>query len=545
MAKHSFIIVILCTLLSTTATAEMEPSPTDSLELTAPGSELRDDSVCDLPQLESESDEYVFEHIPHEQEPFACRFLEAAPTVLTWPATPLSKTFEWLLHAEHVTLKTELDEAPIGMQQVTERPELLFEWNEQFLKAGFLNQGTTLPTGAVWRPSLWIFGQYRTAYQYQDATIRNRRVSEWANRLDLFGQVNLSGTERLLVGIRPLDEEIRNRRVFSGYDFYNDRSVDGWNGDVQTLFFEGDFGEIFPCLDINDSRWLDWGFSVGRMPLLAQQGLLINEDLLDAVTLTRNTIYGDDLLNLRMTGVYAWSGINRNSPTNQPNDYDPTSRMVALLTERDFQHTTVNLDAVYVYGNDLVTGDLLTFGVSAIQRHYGYHNTYNSSLHVLGSYPTQGVTPYADQGILLFGQTSWTPHHTYDLVYVNTFWAIDQFTSPARGPLQGGPLGQTGLLFAGTQLGQFAAPLAVRTDDIAGASLGYQLFFNGTRDQVVCEVGGYRETKSRGRDAAIGTMVRYQKAIGHRMVGIVDGSVTKRESTNVTPGARAELLIKF
>ena len=51
------------------------------------------------------------------------------------------------------------------------------------------------------------------------------------------------------------------------------------------------------------------------MPILAQQGLLINEDMIDAVTVTRNTIYGGDILNLRMTSVYAWDRINRNSPT--------------------------------------------------------------------------------------------------------------------------------------------------------------------------------------------------------------------------------------
>ena len=66
-------------------------------------------------------------------------------------------------------------------------------------------------------------------------------------------------------------------------------------------------GEIFPCLDLLDQRGLDFGFSVGRMPLSAQQGLLINEDLVDAVTLTKNTISGNGILNLRVTGVYAWN----------------------------------------------------------------------------------------------------------------------------------------------------------------------------------------------------------------------------------------------
>ena len=489
-------------------------------------------------------DEGVIEEPPLEDESWIHEILEATPTALTWPAAPLSETFHCLLHADHDIVTTELSDEPIGLNSIPPRPPLILEWNEQFFDSGWLEQGVVLPTGAVWRPSIWIFGQFRSAFQYQDATARSRREADWANRLNLFGQLNLTGTERVVVGLRPLDEEVGNRRVFSGYDFHEGKSTDGWNGDFQTLFFEGDFGEIFPCLDLLDQRGLDFGFSVGRMPLSAQQGLLINEDLVDAVTLTKNTISGNGILNLRVTGVYAWSGLNRNSPTSRPNDYDPSSEMIALLTETDFYRSTINIDAAYVHGNDATTGDLVAFGASAIQRIHGYHNSYNTSFNVLGSYPTSGLTPYADQGTLIFSQLSWTPHHTHDLIYLNGFWAIDQFTSPARGPLQGGPLGQTGLLFSGSGVGAFNAPLPIRTNDITGVSLGYQLFYDKSRQQVVCEIGGYRETKS-DRNSAIGTMIRYQKAIGQRVVTILDGVITKQESENVTPGARAELLIKF
>lgn len=486
----------------------------------------------------------LIEEPPREDEPWFHNFLEATPTALTWPATPLSEVFQCLTRAEHDKVTSELSDVPTGLNPIPPRPPLILELNEQFLDAGWLEQGIILPTGAVWRPSLWVFGQFRSALQFQDAIARTRRVADWANRFDLFGQINLTGTERIVAGLRPFDEEAGNRRIFSGYDFHGGSFVDGWNGDFQTLFFEGDFGEIFPYLDLLDQHGLDYGFSVGRMPLSAQQGLLINEDQIDAVTLTKNTISGNGILNLRVTGVYSWSGINRNSPTTRPNDYDPSSQMVALLTESDLYRSTINLDAAYVYGDDLITGDLFAFGASAIQRLHGYHNTYNSSFNVLGSYPVNRITPYADQGTLLFSQLSWTPHHTHDLVYINGFWAIDQFTSPARGPLQGGPLGQTGVLFSGSGVGAFNAPLAIRTNDIVGMSLGYQLYYDDSRQQVVCEVGGYRQTKST-RTAAIGSMVRYQRSIGQRVVGIWDVAITKREGNHVTPNARAELLIKF
>lgn len=485
----------------------------------------------------------MFVEFPHEEPSRLQKAVEFIPTLLDKPVEPLGHFFEQIIGAEHDHVKTELDEVPIELSPVPQRPPLILEWNERFLGSGPLSRGIEMPTGAVWRPSLWVFGEFRTAVQYFDRQRGVDPTTEWANRLDLFGQLNLTGTERVLVGLRPLDEERGGARNFSGYDFHNGEWTDGWNPDVQTLFFEGDFGEIFPGLDPYDSKMLDVGFSVGRMPLLAQQGLLINEDMIDAVTATRNTLYTNNNLNLRMTGVYSWRGLNRNSPTDRANDFSLDSKMIAFLTESDFLHRTVNLDAAYIYGDDAF-GDLFAFGASSIQRHHGFHNTYNTSVHLLASFPDGPTTDYADQGELFFMQTSWTPHHTEDLVYFNTFLAIDQFTSPTRGPAMGGPLGQTGILFAGIGLGNYAAPIGVRTNDIAGASVGYQLFFDHTREQVIWEVGGAKETEGVSR-GALGTAVRYQKAIGQHMIFVVDGFVSKQEGQDVSQGARTELRIKF
>jgi hypothetical protein len=481
---------------------------------------------------------------PHERPPLIHSLIETVPQVATWPSGPLAHFFSDVLCAEHVALESALEEEPFGLKPIPDRPPLLIEWNDKFLAPGWLNQGIPMPTGTIWRPALWVFGQYRSAYQYFDSNRSSDPISEWANSLDLFGQVNLSGTERVLIGLRPLDEEYDNRREFASYDFRNGDWIDGGNADFQTLFFEGDFGEVFPFLDPYDSYFLDYGFSVGRMPLIAQQGLLLNEDRTDSVTLTRNTLNGLGNLNLRVSGVYSWNQLNRNSPTGRPNTIDPDSQMFALLTESDYYHNTINVDAVYVESSNATIGDLFAFGVSAIRRNYMFHNTYNTSLHVLASFPNGPTTPFSDQGELLFAQTSWTPHHTEDLIYLNGFWAIDQFTSPARGPLTGGPLGQTGLSFAAPGLGRAGAPISNATNDVVGASLGYQWFFDETRQQVVWEVGGRKETDGNSR-GAIATTMRYQRALGQHWIFVLDGFVAKQESVPISSGARSEILIKF
>jgi hypothetical protein len=475
------------------------------------------------------------EHACEEESCLPEHFFEA----LEAPAEPLADFFACLLCAEHYEVHEELSEHATGLLPVGNRPDLLLESNERFLAAGELSEGIVLPTCAVWRPSFWVWGTYRSAIGHRNNQ-RGRNFTEWANRLDLFGQLNLTGTERVLVGMRPLDEEVDGRRRrFSGYDFTDGRTLDGWNSDIQTLFFEGDFGEIFPTLDPEDLGGLDFGFSVGRQPMSFQQGLLVNEDMIDALTVTRNTLNGDGNLNMRLTGVYAWKEISRNNGV-----VDPNAEMVGLFTESDFLSSTVNADIAYV-DSKTAMGSVVTAGLSAIQRVEGAHNIYNSSLHVLWSVPTERETVESGRGVLLFSQLSWTPHHREDLVYLNTFWAIDQFTSAARGPLMGGPLGQTGILFASPALGQFGAPLSNQASAAFGGSLGYQLFFDSIiGQQVVFEVGGRKDTNGI-HQGEIGSAVRYQKRLNGNWILLVDGFGTWRENEGVGPGARIEMFAKF
>jgi hypothetical protein len=476
--------------------------------------------------------------LPEEEHVGNWEILEPVFDLLETPIDPLGELFGGLLGAKHLETHSELNPHPIGLQPIPQRPDLLLEWNEKFLGPGELAQGIETPTGAIWRPSFWVFGTYRSALGYRDNR-RGRNFTEVANRLDLFGQLNLSGTERVLVGLRPLDYEVGNRRVFSGYDFHDGDSINGFNSDIQTLFFEGDFGEIFPSLDWFDHKQLDYGFSVGRQPMSFQDGLLINEDMMDAVTVTRNTLNGDGLLNLRATGAYAWENINRNN--NMP---DPDAQLVGLFTEADFEHYTVSIDAAYVDSPSRF-GSLFAVGASADRRFHGFHNTYNSSAHILTSVPTQNETAASGRGTLLFHQLSWTPHHREDLVYVNTFWAIDQFTSPARGPLMGGPLGQVGILFAAPALGQFGAPLSNQASEAYGGSIGYQLLFNSIIDsQVIVEVGGRKDTNNLNQ-GELGTALQYQQKLNEHWLLRVDGFLTVRETEGVGPGTRFEVLAKF
>ena len=428
------------------------------------------------------------------------------------------------------------DESPaeIDPEDMPKRPRLLIEWGNPFLGSGDIKPGLELPGGAVTQPSLWVFGTYRTAVQaFNQGLTGSPTVSEWANRLDIYANLQLTGTERILFGMRPLDEDGR----FSGYNFGPDGTdgrVSAYSADITTLFFEGDIGEMFPDIDPQDSSAFDLGVSVGRQPLFYQEGMLIDEDIIDAAGITRNTLLPKGGSDLQVSFVYAWGRISRNDNIDRSGQ-----NLFGIFTAWDFPKTTINADVVYVNDSQGST-DGLFFGLSGVQR-IGHFNT---SFRVLGSWALEQESLAVSDGWLLFSEVSLTPPWTHDNVYLNAYWGINDFASAARGETLGGPLGRVGILFAAVGLGRYGAPLSNRPNNSAGGALGYQWFFDDTRGQIVFEAGGRVGTETISPTiGAIGA--RYQQAIGQHMVLQLDvfGSLVHNGQEGY--GTRCELRFEF
>jgi hypothetical protein len=400
---------------------------------------------------------------------------------------------------------------PLQLEGFPQRPRPILEIGQNFLGTGTLSQGIKLPTGAVWQPYFMLFGTLRNGLNSFDTG--SEQLTEWANRFDLFGNLYLTFTERILVGFRPLDRDGR----FTGVTFQPSQLENGFtdefNFELQTLFFEGDFAEIFPNLDKNDKHGLDYGFSVGRQLISFQEGMLINDNI-DAVGITKANWKLPSAVNFRWTLVYGWNQLNRNfnqNPTTVRNE-DNSASLLGLFTETDWRKSTVAIDLAYVNADDL-TGDGLFFGLSSVQR----MGKYNTSFRALGSLPIGDETLHNSGGALLFSEISWTPHGNHNLVYLNSFWGIDNFRSASRDPATGGPLGRTGILFAAVGLGRYGAALSNDASESFGGSLGYQMFFAHTRRQLILELGGRYATNDFGqRAAAAGGS--YQIAVGRRWV---------------------------
>ncbi len=421
---------------------------------------------------------------------------------------------------------------PLKTDEVPDRPEGLIEIGDKFLGNNAPPAGFTLPTGAVWQPSLFVYGSYRTALQTFQKN--QKTTTEWANRLDLFANLRLTGTERVLVGFRPFDKDGK----FAGYDFEadndNDWREEGLNMDIQTLFFEGEIGEIFPGLDPDDNGYWDIGFAVGRQPINIQDGFMIN-DVFDSVGFVFNGFQFPGAAYWKITTLYGWNELHRHN-----NKEDRSAHLIGLFNEVEFLKSTVNFDVAYVASDN--DDDGLYLGLSSVQR----LGIFNTTFRVNTSIAMEEESAQMREGTLFFGEVSMTPQGTDDLAYVNAFWGIDEYSSAGRGPSNGGPLGRTGILFAAVGLGGYKPALSNDADKSFGGALGYQKLFNGGWQQLIVEVGGRQSTSGNDSATGIAAAMSYKQRLGNHTILRSDAFGADFENDdNLGYGFRSELQFKF
>jgi len=384
-------------------------------------------------------------------------------------------------------------------------------------------------------------------------------LAEGTGRFDLFGNLYLTPSERVVIGFRPLDQDGRFTRFTLHQDpepeedseEFEEDFEDELNFGIRTLFFEGDLGELLPNLDRDDSSIMDIGVSVGRQPLSLQDGLLLNEDAIDMVGLTRANIKAFGTINTRITGLFGWGDIDR--PMAGSNLPDDDAMLFGLMTETDTEKRTIQLDVMYVTAEDSVgsAGTGVYAGLGSTRRIGHYNNTFR----VVGSFPAGDEGLANSQGVLVHNQFGWTPYHSYNYVYINTFVGINEYRSAVRGPSAGGPLGRTGILYAAVGLGRYGAALTNRSDRAVGGSVGYQMFFAKTRQQLILEGGGTFQYSEPDEDEtpefvpqsdAVAGAARYQIAVGRRGVVVLDGfTAYDLDASEITFGGRFEILIKL
>jgi hypothetical protein len=425
---------------------------------------------------------------------------------------------------------------PLSPDTFPARPAPIVEIGQNpFLGNGYIAPGFTIPTGAVWQPVFIVYGDVRTALQTFDNGIT--QTTEWANRMDLFGNLYLTPTERFLVGFRPFDTNNQAvNGVASGYRFKpgDGNWVNALNGKLTTGFFEGDFGELFPNLDPKDTKSLDYGYAIGRQNLVLQDGLLVNNTM-DAIGITRSSLFLFGSNASHVTALYGYDNLNRGNNLK----YDD-AHFYGLSSSWDYVNSTVDIDADYVTAPDRSGGDGFYAGVGVTRRFVFI----NMTARVLTSQAIDKQSGAVGTGTLLFSQLSFSPPRGDDEIYVDTFLGLDHFTSAARDPEVGGPLGQVGLLFANVGLGSYGSPLSNQAANCVGTAIGYQMYFAKRRNQLILEMGGRTDTKGLGA-TKVGVDATWQEAMGRHLVLVFAGFAGTQEMVGRSYGLRSELEAKF
>ena len=422
------------------------------------------------------------------------------------------------------------------------RPKLLVEKGDAFLGVGNLSAGFEVPViGAVWQPRLWAFLIYRTALQtYNNGTPTSERETEWAHRLDLFVNLQLTGTEKILLGIRALDDNRPNRFTRYTFDGRNEGFNKFFRANIETFFFEGDLGSLIPNLDNAGIKPIDIGFTIGRQPIAFQKGMLIN-DTVDAIGIVRNNLVFPYTSNLRISGMWAFNRLDRNDAARNANE-----NMFGLFTAIDAHVSTFNLDLIYV--NDSKGADGFYVGASAIQRIRSLDNL-TTALRVNSSFALENEVGgnVIGNGTLISLELSKVPHGSDDLMYFNPFIGIGNFTQAGREAIVGGPLANLGILFASPSLSTYVSELNGFTKNVVGAALGYQAFFDHKRRNVILEVAGrhtYKKARGTGIDQ-LGFGVQVQQAIGRRIQLQFEAFYALNSGQQDGAGARAEFQVVY
>jgi hypothetical protein len=427
-------------------------------------------------------------------------------------------------YSDEVTGLTERDDLPM-------RPVPFIELWQDYVNQGPYEHEFELPTGMVVSPGLIVYGVAQTGIEYTENGEADH-TTEWVNTLSLFANLTLSGTERILVGMTPLNREsgAKSRYRFEPTSEWHNES----RARLSTAFFEGELSEMFPKLDMGGFLPMDWEIAFGRQAVLSQAGVLIN-DSMDSLALTRSTIPYPGTSFARLGGLVAVNGVHRKN-----NKDDINANLFALFSETQFHHSTAELDFVYIESED-AKGDQFNVGGSWVRQYILFDHAVDTTTRIAQSYTPDEETAFVSNGTLLYSSIAFAPKRTDNILYINTFGALNSYAPASR--QAGGPLGIVGLLFSGNGLA--GAAINNGGNDAYGGSIGYQMFFSGAlRSNLIIEAGGKVDNTSGGVNRA-GAQIRYSQAWGRRLFFEVGGYGVAQESMSEGYGIRTKINVIF
>ncbi len=408
----------------------------------------------------------------------------------------------------------------------------------------FYGDGIT-PRGRNWfgdtnlaRPKFYLYGDYRTGI----AAGRNAggRTDNWANRLNLDMDLQLTDTERFHGFVGPLDNNgafTRWERVAGDFRFRNEIDFTPTTG-----YFEGDLGAMLGGATGQSSPF-ELPFTVGLVPLLFQNGIWME----DAVTGAAFS------LPARHSRLLNWSNYDAtffavfdqlNSAAFGGDEHAAQAFGTAWFIEAYGGY----IESGYAYVNDRNNSDRSYHNMTASFTRR-YFDRISNSVRVIVN--TGQDLPKADRtadGALLLVENSLVTSSPLTVVpYANFFVGWDRPQSVARAGVSGGILRNTGINFDTDGLNGFAT-LDPTASDTAGGSVGIDLLGEDLNRQWLLELSyltPHGDANAQVPDDQLATGTRYQFPISNWSLMRFDAMYGWRSGLEDVYGTRMEYRWKF
>ena len=377
-----------------------------------------------------------------------------------------------------------------------------------------------------------------------DGGTGGKKQSQIAARLNLDMDLALTATERIHGATRPLD---KGGKSFTRYDVsgaVKNKFTHSLDFDLDTLFFEGDLGQITGGLRGKPARF-DMPIAFGKLPFVAQNGVWF-EDAFDgaAFSIAAKNIPKWDVSNTDLTFFGGWAQLTT--------DATPGSSKTGVFGLAGFADARKG----YIeYGYGYVNADNSDLSYNNVTAAFTrrYFGRLANSVRVIGNFGQKGLsTGKTADGVLFLVENSLTPKYlklaqanqSNFVPYLNLFAGFKSPQSLARGGDSGGVLRNTGITFESD--GMTAYPtLDAKAHDTYGGALGLEYLFD-LAHQIVVEgsvVQRRGDSKLPGNEYGIG--VRYQQPISPDLIIRFDAMKGFLQGQKDIYGVRAELRLKF
>ena len=423
----------------------------------------------------------------------------------------------------------------------TQRP--LIEWGVPFYGSGDLPvPSERFGATNLSSPRFYVYGDYRVGFAQNELVDEEKTVL--AHRLNLELDLWLTSTERVHAFIGPFQEDARFMRLEDG-EFFEE--LDLFQADTDTLFFEGDLGQIIGGFD-GDYAPFDMPVTFGLVPLLFQNGVWA----LDAIVGGAVTIPAQNspVLDWSNYDVTLFAGFDRVSSAALGFE-EHAATVVGATTFIESRGGYFEIGYGYVSDNDHDAAgadrSYHNLGVSYTRR---YANRVSNSLRmILNTGQESDVSRQTADGVLLLVENSLLTENPYNVIpYLNFFAGFDRPQPLVRAGAFGGVLFNSGILFQSDQLTGYPT-LDGSGNNTYGFALGVDLLSPDFDQQLIVEMAALGVSSDQSDRTAAGDQaglgLRWQRRLSEAHLIRADAMYGWLDNSDNIAGGRVEFRWKF